>query len=116
MSGKLTLIGIGMGNPDTLTIAAKRGAEEAEVLIGAERLLEAFPDLSAERVPAVRAEEVAEAVRLHEEKNVAVLYSGDMGFYSGAESLYPLLEDRDFDVLPGMSSLQYLCAKAHTAW
>jgi precorrin-6Y C5,15-methyltransferase (decarboxylating) len=116
MSGKLTLIGIGMGNPDTLTIAAKSAADEAEVLIGAERLLEAFSGLSAERVPAVRAEEVAEAVRLHEEKNVAVLYSGDTGFYSGAESLYPLLEDRDFDVLPGMSSLQYLCAKAHTAW
>ena len=116
MSGKLTLIGIGMGNPDTLTIAAKRAAEEAEVLIGAARLLEAFSGLSAERVPAVRAEEVAGAVRLHEEKNVAVLYSGDTGFYSGAESLYPLLEDRDFDVLPGMSSLQYLCAKAHTAW
>ncbi len=116
MSGKLTLIGIGMGNPDTLTIAAKRAVEEAEVLIGAARLLEAFSGLSAERIPAVRAEDVAEAVRIHEEKNVAVLYSGDTGFYSGAESLYPLLEDREYDVLPGMSSLQYLCAKAHTAW
>ena len=75
MSGKLTLIGIGMGNPDTLTIAAKRAAEEAEVLIGAERLLEAFSGLSAERVPAVRAEEVAEAQR----KIVVALYQEKTG-------------------------------------
>lgn len=105
-----------MGNPDTLTVAAKRAVEEAEALIGAERLLEAFSGLSAERVPAVRAEDVAAAVRAHEGKNTAVLYSGDTGFYSGAESLFPLLGDREYDVLPGLSSLQYLCAKAHTAW
>lgn len=116
MSGKLTLIGIGMGNPDTLTVAAKRAVEEAEALIGAARLLEAFAGLPAERIPAVRAEDVAAAVRAHEEKNTAVLYSGDTGFYSGAESLFPLLGDREYEVLPGLSSLQYLCAKARAAW
>ena len=36
------LVGVGMGNPDTLTLAAKRAIEGSDLLIGASRLLEPF--------------------------------------------------------------------------
>ena len=39
------LIGIGMGNPDTLTVGAARIIERCGLLIGARRMLEAFPEL-----------------------------------------------------------------------
>ena len=37
---KIYLIGVGMGNPNTLTLEARRAIEESPVLIGAPRLLE----------------------------------------------------------------------------
>ena len=37
--------------------------------------------------------------------------SGDTGFFSGTKKLLPLLQDCETTVLPGLSSLSYLCAR-----
>lgn len=42
--------------------------------------------------------------------------SGDVGFYSGATALYDKLGAYDVEVIPGISSLVYFCAKLHTTW
>ena len=42
---KVYLIGVGMGNPDTLTVGAKRAIEGSGLLIGGTRLLEPFAAL-----------------------------------------------------------------------
>ena len=34
---KVYLVGIGMGNPDTLTLGAQRAVEESQLVIGARR-------------------------------------------------------------------------------
>ena len=39
---QITCIGIGLGNPDTLTIAAKHAIESCDLLIGASRMLSSF--------------------------------------------------------------------------
>ena len=39
---KVYIVGIGMGNPDTLTVGAKNAIENSDLLIGATRLLESF--------------------------------------------------------------------------
>ena len=44
----LTLIGYGCG-PETLTVQARRAAEEAQLLIGAPRVLSFFPDVPEKR-------------------------------------------------------------------
>ena len=48
-----------------------------------------------------------------------VLFSGDPGFYSGAEKLKTALAslpNTDVQVLPGISSVQYLAAKLGLSW
>ena len=48
-----------------------------------------------------------------------VLFSGDPGFYSGAEKLKAALSslpNTDVQVLPGISSIQYLAAKLGLSW
>ena len=42
--------------------------------------------------------------------------SGDTGFFSGTRKLLPLLSDCEVSVLPGLSSLSYLCAKLQTSY
>ena len=111
---KVYLIGVGMGNPETLTLAAKRAIEESALLIGAPRLLEGYENKRCVR--AILADDVAAAIAAERTGPVAVLLSGDIGFYSGAKNLYPLLEGYEVEALPGISSLVYFCARCHTPW
>ena len=111
---KVYLIGVGMGNSDTLTLAARRAIDESCLLIGAPRLLEGYA--GKKLVRAILAKDIAEAIAAEGTGPVSVLLSGDIGFYSGAKNLYPLLEGYEVEALPGISSLVYFCARCHTPW
>lgn len=111
---KIYLIGVGLGNPDTMTIEARRAIEESPVLIGASRLLEPWPQK--QTIPLITAADIARAIETLQTDQAAVLLSGDVGFYSGAKNLYPLLMNHQVVTLPGLSSVQYLCAKCRTPW
>ena len=114
---KVFVIGMGMGNADTLTIGAKRAIEESDLLIGAVRLLEPFAQQECEQLPLILPDDIASAIdeRPHCTQ-ASVLMSGDVGFYSGATKLYERLGAHDVEVIPGISSLQYFCAKLRTTW
>lgn len=109
------LIGIGMGNPETLTQGAARRIADCGLLIGAKRMLDAFPDHPGRKLALIRAEDIASAVRAFDGDS-AVLLSGDPGFYSGAARLYDLLEGVSVQTVPGISSLNYFCARLRTTW
>ena len=109
------LIGVGMGNPDTLTIGAKERINLCAQLIGAKRLLDAFADHPGKKLALIRAEEIAAAVHAFD-GDTAVLLSGDPGFYSGAAGLYPLLAGVQVETFAGISSLNYFCARLRTTW
>lgn len=111
---KVYLIGAGLGSPATLTLEARAAIDESALLVGAARLLAAYP--ARKTVPAVAPEDVAGAIAGADAGPVAVLLSGDVGFYSGAKRLYPLLEGYEVEVLPGISSLAYFCAQLRVPW
>ena len=104
------LVGIGMGNPDTLTLAGQKAIAAAGQIVGAARMLAAFPDHPGQRKALIRAEDIAKAVSDFP-GDTAVLLSGDVGFYSGAAKLHALLKDALVKAIPGISSLSYFCAK-----
>lgn len=109
------LIGVGMGNPQTLSVGAQAQIARCGQLIGAKRLLAAFSGHPGVKHPLIRAEEIAAAVHAFD-GDTAVLLSGDPGFYSGAAGLYALLDGVQVETMPGISSLNYFCARLHTAW
>lgn len=115
---RVFIVGVGMGNPDTLTIGAQRVIDRSGLLIGAERLLEQFPDVQAEKLALVHSDEIAEAVRNTACENVAVLMSGDTGLFSGAKRLVAKLSEAGnaARVLPGISSVSYLAALLQVSW
>lgn len=113
---RVYLIGVGMGNPDLLTLEASRAIHSSGLLIGAQRLLDAFAGLDIPQKPLVLAKDIAAAIRDSGESQVSVLLSGDIGFFSGAKNLYPLLSGHEVVSLPGISSLSYFCAKCQTPW
>ena len=112
---KVYLIGVGMGNPETLTVRALEAIRECPVLVGARRLLEPWGE-SHQCVPLITAADITEFIGKTPEGPVAVLLSGDTGFYSGAKNLWPLLGNCEVETVPGISSLTYFCAKIQTTW
>ena len=113
---KIYVVGIGMGNADTLTVGAKRAIESSDLLIGATRLLESFDYVECEKLDLIKPSEIIEALANATCDQASILMSGDVGFYSGATALYDKLGEYDVEVIPGISSLVYFCAKLRTTW
>ena len=113
----VSLIGIGMGTPENMTREAFAACVEADVLIGAKRILDTVAELGKPVFAAYRDNEIKDFVEQHPEyKKIAVLLSGDIGFYSGAKKMLDLFEDFRTEVYSGISSVVYFCGKLHTAW
>lgn len=115
---QVTLVGIGMGTRDTITVEGLRAVEEADLLIGAKRMLENLAKPGSHTFAAYRPKEIKNYILEHPEcKKTAVLLSGDVGFYSGARKLLDVLgEDLRTEVICGVSSMICFCAKLRVPW
>lgn len=116
MQKQVTIVGVGPGSRLHMTTAVQRAVEQAGLLLGAPRLLELFPELPCKKQAAVLAAELAQLVEQAEEEAICILMSGDTGFYSGAKRLVPLLSKYQPNILPGIGSLPYLCARIAVSW
>lgn len=115
----VTLIGIGMGTWDGLTLEASKAIQRADVLIGAKRMLAVAGEIKKPVHSEYDAQRIADYLDAHPAyTHAAVLLSGDVGFYSGAKKLYEVLLQRDYEVmaLPGISSVVCFCARLHLSW
>ena len=138
---KIYLIGAGCGDMGTMTQEAVRKLGEADLIIGAARLVLGLPKAYAGKcIAAHRPDIIAEILRDRGDPEVVILLSGDSGCYSGAARLVkmidglneeaatqagtPCLRSGDAnpslpyegEILPGISSLQYFAAKIGRPW
>jgi precorrin-6Y C5,15-methyltransferase (decarboxylating) len=113
---KVAVVGVGPGPRAGMTGDASEAISKAECLIGARRMVgSARPDQTV--FLAVSPDAIADYIREHSEfSRFAVLLSGDVGFFSGAKKLLPKLDFCEVSVIPGVSSLAYLCAKAGVSY
>ena len=118
MSSTIKVIGVGPGHQGYLTQLGQEAITQAEVLIGAQRLLEVFALPGQETIPLGADLQQAAAIikRENEAKKIAVLVSGDTGLYSFATTLTRLLPDHQFDFIPGISSVQLMFARLQLPW
>ena len=113
---QVTLLGIGMGSRETLTIQGQKALERADLLIGAKRMVDSVKMPHHQLFYEYRSEVIAEYIRQHPEfEHVVVALSGDVGFYSGAKKLLSLLGE-DTEIICGISSVVYFMAKAGLSW
>lgn len=115
----VTLIGMGSGQPENLTLQGLAALRQADLILGARRLLAVLPAGCTEnRAAAYRPDEVAELLQTSGAENAVLVYSGDTGFYSGASAMMEKLEALGVRarVLPGLSSIQLLAAALGRPW
>lgn len=113
---QVTLLGIGMGSRDTLTVQGQRALERADLLIGARRIADSVKLSHHQVLYEYRSDVIADYIHSHPEfAHVVVALSGDVGFYSGARKLLSLLGE-DTEVICGISSVVYFMAKIGLSW
>ena len=136
-SRQIILAGIGMGSGDVITEEVRQLIEEADCLIGAERMLTCAQQIrnmnglsmrQCERnnrnegvfIKEYRTEEIISYIKEHKEHSkIGILLSGDTGFYSGAKKLKERLTEAcsdQIEIYPGISSLSYLASKVGVSW
>ena len=112
----VTLLGIGMGSRETLTIQGKETVEKADLIIGARRMADAVRLSHQDVFYEYRSSEIAQYIAEHPEyERIVIALSGDVGFYSGAKKLLDLL-GTDTEVICGISSVVYFMAKISLSW
>ena len=114
---RVDILGIGPGSIGSMTGEARDAVRSADCLIGAKRMLQAVAAPGQRVYDAISPADIADFIASNRQyRHFAVAMSGDVGFFSGAKKLLPLLENCDVRLLPGISSLVYLCAKLKTSY
>ncbi len=109
---KFSIIGAGMGTADTLTGEAVRTLADADTVFATKRLAALTP-----KAEVCTFSELAERAIQSTEKHTALLVSGDVGFFSAAGKLRErLLPYGEVTLVPGLSSMQYMCAKCGVSY
>ena len=111
--GKLTVVGIGPGDYENMTVRADRALRECQVIVGyqvyVELVRERYPDKEFLTTPMTR--EADRCLMALEEarkgKDVAMVCSGDSGIYGMAGLVYQLRGESgepDVSVIPGLTA------------
>ncbi len=116
--GSVSVIGMGPAGGGYLLPVGAVKIEEADIIVGAERHARAYVHSGKEIVPLQSnwKETAAYIASASKEKNIAVLVSGDPSLYSYTAALRRYLPGIDIDVIPGISSFQYLTAALGINW
>ena len=113
---KISLVGIGMGSAETRTEEASRAIREADLLIGARRMIDSCREFGKDCYIEYDSQKIAQYLAEHPEyEKVAVLLSGDPGFNSGAKKLLDVLGDQ-VKVISGISSASYFMSRIQKSW
>ena len=124
MRFEITLAGVGMGSPKSLTEEVKGAIDHADILLGAERMIAPY-NPRIEKKPYYMAKQIIPYLKELSEREydrnlcrVVILFSGDTGFYSGCKAMYEALTAEvekgglraTIAIKPGISSIAYLAS------
>lgn len=107
---KITLIGIGLGNPEYLTKKAQDILKESENVIASERIKNSFKELN-HNIKDINFYEIEEYI-FNSKSDVVLLVSGDCGFYSLSKNIKNKFSGLySINIINGINSMQYLASK-----
>lgn len=115
---EITIVGCGPGGQEYLTPAARCAIEQAEVLVGARRVLEGLAPTAAERIVVgadIAGALEALAARVGRQR-IAVVVSGDPGVCSLAQPVIRRFGRAACRVIPGITAVQVAFARLGLEW
>ncbi len=115
---KIYILGMGPGHRDYVLPITSKTINKSDVLIGGKRILKDFGDEEKELIYIdSKLSKIIEYIENNkEEKKISLLLSGDTGFYSMLGYMKKHFKEEEMEVIPGISSFQYLMGKINKTW
>lgn len=109
------IVGLGPGSKEYMLFKAISILETSEVIIGFKRALESIEFINIEKNEVKNLKDILEFINSNEDKKISILASGDPVFYGIADYIKRNYNGA-IEVIPGISSFQYLMAKLNKSW
>lgn len=117
------IVGIGPGNIGYITTQAVRILKECDAVVGFRRALESLEFVDEDKKFVMKTLSDVNKYIINEERklnnlefnNIAIAASGDPTFY-GITNYIKAKSDLEIEVIPGISSFQYLMSKVKMPW
>lgn len=113
---RILVIGAGPGPAEGLTLEALRALGEADAVYAAQRYAGLVPPEKRRALLPIETSIRSMEQESREGRRTAVLVSGDAGFYSLLGRLREELGAEALQVIPGVGSVQTLCARLRIGW
>ncbi len=111
------VVGLGPGAYDYILPAAINIIEAATVVIGAKRNLDSVKNHAKDTLDlSLGFGRVGDYIKENQERNLAVVVSGDSGFYSLLSFVKRYAEPENITTIPGISSLSYFYSKLNLGY
>ena len=119
MKNKINVLGLGPGNLDyTLPVVIKE-IEKSDIIIGGKRHIESLGKYAENKEYCyIKADlqRVLDFIEENRNKKISLILSGDTGFYSMLTFMRKHFEAEELNVIPGISSIQYMFARISEYW
>lgn len=119
MKNKINVLGLGPGNLDyTLPVVLKE-IEKSDIIIGGKRHIESLGKYAENKEYCyIKADlqRVLDFIEENRNKKISLILSGDTGFYSMLTFMRKHFEAKELNVIPGISSIQYMFARVSEYW
>lgn len=115
---KIKVLGMGPGHRDYITPRVLEEIESAEIIVAGKRILESI-EVNDKRIIYITRDlnVIVDKIKANYKKStVAILLSGDTGFYSMLKFLKTHFDKGDMEVITGISSMQYMFSKIGETW
>lgn len=109
------IIGLGPGAPDYILPIATKEMKSTDVIIGFKRAIESLDYIDVPKKTIKSLKELLKYIVDNPNQTVGVVASGDPCFYGVLEYIKKNI-DGTINVIPGISSFQYLMSKLQKSW
>lgn len=115
---KIYVLGIGPGSEDYLLPITRKKIRDAEILIGSKRALDLFLEGDQRKIEfKSNLPEIKDFIAANYQRfKIAILVTGDSGFFSLLTYLKEYFTEEEIKVIPGISSIQLLFAHSRICW
>ena len=118
-SNKINVVGLGPGNIKYLSTAGIDCIKEAEIVVGSTRQLSDLKTIISEKQKIYilgKLTELISYLKENIERKITIIVSGDTGYYSLVPYLSKNLTKDILNIIPNISSYQYLFSKIGENW
>lgn len=110
------IVGIGPGHRDYILPTAKSTLESCDLIIGYSRAISSIEFIKVKKIIIKTLSETILLLKENKDKKVAVVASGDPGFYGITEYIKRNMPEENIKIIPGISSFQYMMSALGRSW